>query len=213
MSDHLKYLTGSTQLQARGLMDQGLGLMETLYPKGWEGGLLGMGNQGWNYQRAMEAARLRMAQSLIRGVSPATAGKRYVSASLDAFRPIAEGMGGPSVMGTVKMAPAWLSAAQRAAWDRVPATAERAAAAIRNATGITPKISVSDGNFGRSWYVKIPQRYPDQMERVIRVSDHDAAPRTHQVEGRINLRKSDDSLRTDDELDSLIADLVKKFLP
>lgn len=82
--------------------------------------------------------------------------------------------------------PQHLGEEQAAAWRRVPDIAERVKSRVEEVTGQPAEVSLSDGAFGRSWYVYPRVEYTDGVQRVVRISDHSAAPRTTFVEARVD---------------------------
>jgi hypothetical protein len=88
------------------------------------------------------------------------------------------GMGG-------KPAPRWLPEYQRQAWDMIPDNADKVKQQLEAALGVPVNLSKSDSNYGRSWYLRPEIESKTESPFVVRVSDHGASPRAHQVEAQI----------------------------
>lgn len=82
--------------------------------------------------------------------------------------------------------PKHLRPEQASAWQRVPIVAEKVRKMLGEKFDVPIEVSISDGNFGRSYYLYPHLRYSDGFQRAIRVSDHGANARTHVVEARID---------------------------
>ena len=76
---------------------------------------------------------------------------------------------------------------RKEAWEAIPSYADQIKQRLESELNVPVKISASDTNFGRSWYVRPDLPLKDENPFVVRISDHNANPRMTQVEARVNV--------------------------
>jgi hypothetical protein len=97
---------------------------------------------------------------------------------------------------------------RKKAWNAIPHHAEDVRQRIEKELNVPATISKSENGFGRSWYVRPQIHSNDEYPFVVRVSDHSANQRLHQVEARIDLmhsgpgfRAGAEPMRSDDDIE------------
>ena len=131
---------------------------------------------------------------------------RKLAQSVQVIRSLHRGARGGEVEGyatkgavTEDSAPKHFHEERRKAWNSIPNHAEDVRQRLEQELNIPATISKSDTAFGRSWYVRPHIQSNDENPFVIRLSDHSANQRLHQVEARVNLMHSGPGVRAGSE--------------
>ena len=131
---------------------------------------------------------------------------RKLAQSVQVIRSLHRGARGGEVEGyatkgavTEDSAPKHFHEERRKAWNSIPNHAEDVRQRLEQELNIPATISKSDTAFGRSWYVRPHIQSNDENPFVIRLSDHSANQRLHQVETRVNLMHSGPGVRAGSE--------------